>query len=73
MTNNDYVNGLIDLYNSAEEQLPNFKGFEEPTIEIRRENCDINAIIKELNKKGFKTEVKQSKKIKQEVLFIQKS
>lgn len=73
MTNNDYVNGLIDLYNSAEKQLSNFKGFEEPTIEIRRENCDIDTIIKELNKKGFKTEVKQSKKIKQEVLFIQKS
>ena len=72
MTNKEYVNGLIDLYNSAEKQLANFKGFEEPTIEIRRENCEIDAIIKELNKKGFKTEIKQSTKIKQEVLFIQR-
>ena len=73
MTNKDYVNGLVELYNSAKENITNFQGLEEPLKEIENENCDLNVIVKELNNKGFKTETKYSNRYKTNVLFLFKS
>lgn len=72
MTNKNYVNGLVELFNSFQEKLTDFKELEEPIKEIEKAKCNVETIQKELSKLGYKTEIKISKKLKQQVLTITK-
>ncbi len=73
MTNKNYVDGLIELFNSFQENFTDFTELEEPVKEIEKAKCNIETIQKELLKLGYKTEIKTSKKLKEPALFISKN